>query len=163
MGKGPPPARSGQSAQAFLRGILARRPVRGEASSLEQAFAAVTPEPELPVLGEATRPASDTISLDAIFGDEGGRAGGGAAPRPGGGEPAGTGGVGGAAGSAGSATGGFSFDQFFSGGAEAGPGAGGGEPPARGPGQASGGKGRLPVEDEAALDQFQAWLKGLKS
>src|SRR5438309_349424 len=159
MGKGPPPARSGQSAQAFLRGILARRPVRGEVSSLEQAFAAVTPEPELPVPGEATRPASDTISLDAVFGDEGGRAAGGAAP--------GTGGVGGAAGGAGggagSATGGFSFDQFFSGGAEAGPGAGGGEPPARAPGQASGGKGRPPVEDEAALDQFQAWLKGLKS
>ena len=178
MGKGPPPARSGQSAQAFLRGILARRPVRGEASSLEQAFAAASPEPELPAPGEATRPASDTISLDAIFGDEGGRAGASppdtpppaasAAPRPGGGALGGTGGAGsvgggGAAATAGSATGGFSFDQFFSGGGEAAPGAGGGEPPAKAPGRPSGGKGRPPVEDEAALDQFQAWLKGLKS
>ena len=178
MGKGPPPARSGQSAQAFLRGILARRPVRGEASSLEQAFAAASPEPELPAPGEATRPASDTISLDAIFGDEGGRAGASppdtpppaasAAPRPGGGALGGTGGAGsvgggGAAATAGSATGGFSFDQFFSGGGEAAPGAGGGEPPAKAPGRPSGGKGRPPVEDEAALDQFQAWLKGIKS
>ena len=155
MGKGPPPARSGQSAQAFLRSILARRPVRGDASSLEQAFAAATPEPELPAPGEATRLGSDTISLDAIFGDEGGRGGASPPETP---PPAGS-----AAGSAGSATGGFSFDQFFSGGAEAAPGAGGGEPPAKAPGRPSGGKGRPPVEDEAALDQFQAWLKGLKS
>src|SRR3989442_8642831 len=116
MGKGPPPARSGQSAQAFLRGILARRPVRGEASSLEQAFAAASPEPELPAPGEATRPASDTISLDAIFGDEGGRAGASppdtpppaasAAPRPGGGALGGTGGAGGGGGGGAAATGG---------------------------------------------------------
>jgi len=164
MGKGPPPARSGQSAQAFLRSILVRRPVRGEASSLEQAFAAATLEPELPVAGEATRPASDTISLDAVFGEEAARPSrsetlpppGSAAPQPGGGAA-------GAAGSPGSATGGFSFDQFFSGGAEGTAGAGGGEPLAKGPGRPSGGKGRPPVEDEAALDQFQAWLKGLKS
>ena len=155
MGKGPPPAGSGQSAQAFLRSILARRPVRGEDSSLEQAFAAVTPEPEAPGPGEATRPASDTISLDAVFGDEGGR---GRASLPE--TPPPTGGV---AGSAGSATGGFSFDQFFSGGAEAAPGGGGGESPGKAPARPSGGKGRPPVEDEAALDQFQAWLKGLKS
>jgi len=71
--------------------------------------------------------------------------------------------VGGGGGAAGSATGGFSFDQFFSGGAEAAPHAGGGEPSAKAPGRPSGGKGRPPVEDEAALDQFQAWLKGLKS
>ena len=181
MGKGPPPARSGQSAQAFLRSILVRRPVRGEASSLEQAFAAATLEPELPVLGEATRPASDTISLDAVFGEETARPSrsetlpppGSAAPQPGGGEAGGAGAGGGAAGAAGaagavagspgSATGGFSFDQFFSGGAEGTAGAGGGEPLAKGPGRPSGGKGRPPVEDEAALDQFQAWLKGLKS
>src|SRR5437867_9439405 len=162
MGKGPPPARSGQSAQAFLRSILVRRPVRGEASSLEQAFAAATLEPELPVAGEATRPASDTISLDAVFGEEAARPSrsetlpppGSAAPQPGGGA------AGAVAGGPGSATGGFSFDQFFSGGAEGAAGAGGGEPPAKGPGRPSGGKGRPPVEDEAGLDQFQAWLKG---
>src|SRR2546425_7239764 len=60
-------------------------------------------------------------------------------------------------------TGGFSFDQFFSpteqpaGGGEVAPATP--EPPAR----SSGGRLRPPVEDEGDLDQFQAWLRGLKS
>jgi len=60
-------------------------------------------------------------------------------------------------------TGGFSFDQFFSptdkpaSGAEVAPATP--QPPAR----SSGGRLRPPVEDEGDLDQFQAWLKGLKS
>jgi len=33
------------------------------------------------------------------------------------------------------------------------------QPPAR----SSGGRHRPPVEDEGDLDQFQAWLRGLKS
>jgi hypothetical protein len=120
------------------------------ASSLEQAFAAATPDPDMP--GEATRPADDTISLDAVFGDEGGSP---SAPPPHG--------AGGSAGGAGGTTGGFSFDQFFSGGGDAAGGAGGAAPPTQGPGRPSGSTGRPSVEDEAALDQFQAWLKGLKS
>jgi len=39
------------------------------------------------------------------------------------------------------------------------PGEGGATPPAR----TSGGRLRPPMEDEGDLDQFQAWLKGLKS
>src|SRR5437762_5187372 len=57
----------------------------------------------------------------------------------------------------------FSFDQFFSpteqpaGGGEVAPATP--EPPAR----SSGGRLRPPLEDEGDLDQFQAWLRGLKS
>ena len=57
--------------------------------------------PEVVSPGEATRPATDSISLDQVFGDEGSRS--------------------------------------------------------------SGGRLRPPVEDEGDLDQFQAWLRGLKS
>jgi hypothetical protein len=102
--------------------------------------------------GEATRPATDTISLDQVFGDEGFRSSG-AAPQA---TPP-------ALSPAPQDTGGFSFDQFFS---PTEPPAGAGEvapatpePPAR----SSGGRLRPPLEDEGDLDQFQAWLRGLKS
>jgi hypothetical protein len=140
---------SGQSVRAFLRSVLVQRPGVA-ASSLEQAFAAATPDSDLP--GEATRLADDVISLDAVFGDEGGGGGGGGPAAP---PPLGAGG--------GGTTGGFSFDQFFSGGGEPAGGAGAAAPPAQGPARPSGSTGRPPIEDEAALDQFQAWLKGLKS
>ncbi len=104
--------------------------------------------PDVVTPGEATRPATDSISLDQVFGDEGSGSSSvapeAAPPTP-------------------QETGGFSFDQFFS---STEPPAGGGEvapaspqPPAR----SSGGRLRPPVEDEGDLDQFQAWLRGLKS
>jgi len=104
--------------------------------------------------GEATRPATDSISLDQVFGDEGGRNSG-AAPEPV--LPAPSAPPPGAA-----DTGGFSFDQFFS---STEPPAAGGEaaPATPEPPRSSGGRLRPPVEDEGDLDQFQAWLRGLKS
>jgi len=102
--------------------------------------------------GEATRPATDSISLDQVFGDEGSRSSG-AAPEAAPPAPS----------AAPPDTGGFSFDQFFSpteqpaGGGEVAPATP--EPPAR----SSSGRLRPPVEDEGDLDQFQAWLRGLKS
>ena len=170
---------TGETVQAFLKRILAARPGvpapqpsgRPARSPLEDAFAIAHSDPE-PALapgvvspGEATRPATDSISLDQVFG---------AAPEaeapalppspqlpplpplpP---PPAAA-----ASPPAPPDTGGFSFDQFFS---STEPPAGGGgaapatpEPPAR----SSGGRIRPPVEDEGDLDQFQAWLKGLKS
>jgi len=163
-------AGAGESVQTFLRRILAAElrgprpppdPVPSGALSLGDEFAAappeLEPEPDAMAPGAATRPADDTISLDHVFGDEGRR---GAArvpeppPPP---LPPGT-------------TGGFSFDQFFgapppapsASAAPAGPEEKG---PPRSPGGGGGGgpKARRPAEDEGDLDQFQAWLKGLKS
>jgi hypothetical protein len=160
-------------------------------SSLESAFAVASPEPEpepdLVAPGEATRPAEDTMFLDQVFGDDGPGA---ALPRaelrsgaPS--SPSSTSSVashpsplsspppspppspeaGAAAGSEPApATGGFSFDQFF--GAPGGPTAptgGVSTPSAPAPPRASASNARAPVEDEGDLDQFQAWLKGLKS
>ena len=153
---------TGESVPTFLRRILAGRP-QAAVSSLERAFAVAPPEvsphrDDAP-LGEASRPAEDTISLDQVFGDEGSRA-----PPPVA-EPAASHPISSAAPAAApSETGGFSFDQFF--------GASGGRPEdaATRPGGAppgtarpSGPKPRPPLEDEGDLDQFQAWLKGLKS
>jgi hypothetical protein len=152
----------GQSARAFLQGILATRlgaaapsaaPL-GLSDQLDSAFG-VTPEPP----GEPTRAASDSITLDALFGDDSG-APTGLAPQveppaapaaPNAPQPSG---------------GGFSFDELFGSGGAGGGGdsnAGGGAPSApRPPARASGARGR-PAEDEGDLDQFQSWLKGLKS
>ena len=155
---------TGETVQRFLKRILAGRPgapahsAPAARSPLEDAFALAhsdtEPSSALEVVspGEATRPATDSISLDQVFGDEGSRSSGAApevappAPSP---PPP--------------DTGGFSFDQFFSpteqpaGGGEVAPATP--EPPAR----SSGGRLRPPVEDEGDLDQFQAWLRGLKS
>jgi hypothetical protein len=131
-------------------------------SPLDGAFALSQPEPELenpsPGPGEATRPADDSISLDSVFGEETLRMSLPAAeppqapPAP---EPA-----------APAATTGFSFDQFFGPGgptdAGAVAGAAGGSAVAKGPPRTSSQKTRA-IEDEGELDQFQAWLRGLKS
>ncbi len=165
---------TGETVQVFLKRILAARPgptpsVPVGSSPLDDAFAIAHSDVELgpgaDVVspGEATRPAADSISLDQVFGDEGPPSSGAAleptppAPSP-----------------APQETGGFSFDQFFSpsepagaggaggvGGAPARPGEGG--PTAHPPARSSGGRLRPPVEDEGDLDQFQAWLRGLKS
>jgi len=155
---------TGETVQRFLKRILAGRPgapahsAPAARSPLEDAFAIAHSDtepsfaPEVVSPGEATRPATDSISLDQVFGDEGSRSSGAApeaappAPSP---PPP--------------DTGGFSFDQFFSpteqpaGGGEVAPATP--EPPAR----SSGGRLRPPLEDEGDLDQFQAWLRGLKS
>jgi len=153
---------TGESVPTFLRRILAGRPQEA-VSSLERAFAVAAPEVsphrDDATLGEVSRPTEDTISLDQVFGDEGLRA-----PPPVA-EPAASHPTSSAAPPAApSETGGFSFDQFFgASGARPQDAAtpSGGAPP--GTARPSGPKPRPPLEDEGDLDQFQAWLKGLKS
>jgi len=182
---------SGVSAQAFLKGIWSGRapvptpapapppiprppappeppPVPAvEQSTLEAAFDSVDAGGGGTPPGEPSHPAQDHISLDSVFGDDSAR-------RPG----AGGAGVGGgaapaaqsASGGGGGGEGGFSFDEFFSG---AMPGAAPAQPAAaesapaepsgaRTPGRSSG-RVQRPPEDEAEADQFQQWLKKLKS
>jgi len=176
-----PPSRSrpsgrGQSAGAFLRGILNARPgtpappppeppvaPRSSAPSVpppaleeqqdvaqsEEAPAASARGGE-PAPGSPTRPASDTISLDSVFGEESSRA---SAPAQS--ESASD------TGTAPPGEGGFSFDDFF--GSAGSSNAGGNKtsaPNAR-PSRPSG-RARAP-EKEEDLDQFQAWLKSLKA
>jgi tetratricopeptide (TPR) repeat protein len=177
---------TGESVQTFLRRILASRPGVPAAplaptpeavptpappplpppvfadSPLDGAFALAEPELEptpanpSPGPGEATRPADDSISLDAVFGEEPLRVSlPGAEPAPPPPAPAGP-----------APAGGFSFDQFFgpAGPTEAGgaAGAAGGNAAPKGPPRTSSQKTRA-LEDEGDLDQFQAWLRGLKS
>ena len=170
----------GENVQAFLKRILAARPGEAAAAStdarpsggrspLERAFAVVPPEVETDLgasaPGEATRPASEGISLDAVFGDEGPRSSIPAAPAtpPLAAEPTPP---------PAAPSGGFSFDQFFSPAPAPAPapvpGPGPGASPAPSgspdaPARPSGGRAMPPVEDESDLDQFQAWLRGLKS
>ena len=180
---------TGETVQVFLKRILGGRPgAAGPAPSsppatspLDDAFATahsdVEPGAHQGVVspGEATRPAVDAISLDEVFGDDGPPHSGAAplplplplppsAPAPAPEAPP-----------AAQQSGGFSFDQFFSGAEQAGE--GGGEAGGRGgggasrtpgegatpPARTSGAGLRPPLEDEGDLDQFQAWLKGLKS
>ena len=157
---------TGETVQVFLKRILAGRPGvpapqpsgPPARSPLDDAFAIAHSDaepssvPDVVSPGEATRPATDSISLDQVFGDEGSGSSS-VVPEPAPPTPS----------PAPQETGGFSFDQFFS---STEPPAGGGEvapaspqPPAR----SSGGRLRPPVEDEGDLDQFQAWLRGLKS
>ncbi len=148
---------SGVSAQAFLKGIWAGRsasPVISadeSQSTLAAAFDGAGPPP-----GEPSHPATDHISLDSVFGEESARRS--TAPSA---EAAATGP------SDGSKTGGFSFDEFFAGGK---PGAntpaGTGETASSktpSSGRTSGRTQRPAPEDEAEADQFQQWLKKLKS
>ena len=164
----------GQSVGAFLKGILAgtsggpapEAPASslGGGTTLEQAFAAdeaaAAEGGDDAGPGVPTRPAADDISLDSVFG-ESPRDSMSDSPAP---EPA----PGPAHPSAAQpptaapATGGFSFDQFFAtpgkaGGPEGS--AASGTPPAR----SSGRQARPAPEEERELDQFQSWLKGLKS
>jgi tetratricopeptide (TPR) repeat protein len=146
--------KSGVSAQAFLKGILSGRgsapPPPVEQSTLASAFDAAGPPP-----GEPSHPAQDHISLDSVFGDEAARR---TSPTPQAAEaPAPP-----------TQTGGFSFDEFFAGGkpgAEAGAAQGGAETasPRTPGGSRSSGRTQRPPEDEAEADQFQQWLKKLKS
>ena len=171
---------SGISAQAFLKNIWSGRggkpaPPAESQSTLAAAFdvaepaASALPQPH----GEPSHPAQDHISLDTVFGDEGGGGGGHRAtestPAPGGAAPT-------AAPPGpqdGSKTGGFSFDEFFAGGKPDAAAGAGGEPGQGGktggaagsktPGGRSSGRTQRPPEDEADADQFQQWLKKLKS
>jgi len=183
-------AGSGVSAQAFLKGIwsgrapvaaaappppapepppaptaAARAPAPVDQSTLEAAFDSAGGDSG-PTPGEPSRPADDHISLDSVFGDD-------AARRSTSTPPPAQEGAGGAPGAGG---GGFSFDDFFSGAASGagsnappgGAGGGGGETAptepsgARTPGRSSG-RTQRPPEDEVEADQFQQWLKKLKS
>ena len=147
-------------------------------STLEAAFDAA----DMSTPGEPSHPAQDHISLDSVFGDDSARRStSGAAPGDGPAAASPAGGGGGSAGGGSGPSGGaapFSFDDFFGGaggGAGTGPaaapaaGAGSGEPSApvepgsaRTPGRSSG-RAQRPPEDEADADQFQQWLKKLKS
>lgn len=164
----------GQSAGAFLRGILSARPgaapppvpeptvaPRASAPAVPPPALEETPEPapeaaqavdevrpEEPAPGSPTRPASDAISLDSVFGEESSRA---SAPASAGeSDPA----------AAPPSEGGFSFDDFFG---SPGSNAGGNKGSAANarPSRPSG-RARAP-EKEEDLDQFQAWLKSLKA
>ena len=153
----------GQSVGAFLKSILAGKPRPAAApmgTTLEQAFAADDAEAaaEPPGPGAPTRPAEDDISLDSVFGEQprDSALAPPAAPSPAPAEPAPP------------ATGGFSFDEFFAAPGQAARSAGGaagsGEAPATPPPARSSGRHSRPApEEERELDQFQSWLKGLKS
>jgi tetratricopeptide (TPR) repeat protein len=175
----PMPARapaSGLSLGAFLKRILGSRPGAPAADPLPDQMPLSAPrvtsgatpqsmlaeafedEPPMgPPPGSPSRPAADSLSLDAVFGEDASRA---SQPRveapPAAAEPAPA--------PAAAAKGGFSFDEFF--------GTGGGpapepsaEPAAAPAPRPSSRQSRpaAPVEDAGDLDQFQAWLKGLKS
>jgi tetratricopeptide (TPR) repeat protein len=148
-------------------------------STLEAAFDGADSVMSAP--GEPSHPAQDHISLDSVFGDDSARRStSGSAAGDGAAAAATAGGAGGSASGGGGAGGGaapFSFDDFFGGsggGAAAAPAAGadggeGGAPgapvepgSARTPGRSSG-RAQRPSDDEAEADQFQQWLKKLKS
>jgi hypothetical protein len=146
---------SGISAQAFLKGIWSGRGAKPPAEpqgTLAAAFDVAEPGAGASgSLGEPSHPAQDHISLDTVFGEEGGSPVAPAAPAPD--APAQP---------EASKTGGFSFDEFFA----------GGKPDADQPAQSSAktpggsrtsGRTQRPPEDETDADQFQQWLKKLKS
>lgn len=174
----PPPVRSaptpsGQSVGSFLKRILGAKPgaptpeplpparpsqplpvtagVAESPSTLSAAFgeSAEAEVPTGPTPGAPSRPASDNISLDSVFGDETPRAShaeAAPAPRP--------------------TAGGFSFDEFF-GASGAAPGAEA-DAPAEAPAAKAhratrSSRPNTPPEEPKDLDQFQSWLKGLKS
>jgi tetratricopeptide (TPR) repeat protein len=147
-----------ESAAAFLRRVWRGEPAPvpesepEPSSTLSAAFAAaprttgaIDERGEGP--GAPTQPAEDMISLDSVFGDQVGRASGVELPPPA--PPH-------AAEPSRSASGGFSFDDFFG----ATPNAGGAAAP-RAPRGSS--RPSRPQPEDEDLDQFQAWLKGLKA
>jgi tetratricopeptide repeat protein len=127
----------GESVESFFRGLVQTRPgapepppsLAGPAGAAERAGA------ETAGAGAPTRPASDPLSLSALFGED-------ASPvaPPGPARPAAQGDS-------------YSFDQFFSGNPAPSP-SSGATPSIRN-------SRALPPSDED-LDQFQNWLKGLK-
>jgi len=159
-GSGGAPGGRGLTVQAFLRALLAGRPGTtaappgpiAAASSLDSAFGVAPSEAE-PMPGEPTRAAPDNISLDQVFGDDSGRPSPGPEARVAAAAPA----------HPAPSPAGFSFDEFFAsgGGPGAPPSAAATPPPAAAP--VSGARTKLPAEEDGALDQFQAWLKGLKA
>lgn len=162
---------SGVSAQAFLKGIWSGRGSKKEPeqqSTLAAAFDVADAGPAGPPPGEPSHPAQDHISLDSVFGEEAARRSTAQAePPPEAAAPSRPAAEG--AGAGGSKTGGFSFDEFFAGG-KAGAGGPGGAAPASDSasaktpgGSRSSGRSQRPPEDEAEADQFQQWLKKLKS
>lgn len=160
---------SGQSVGDYLRGVLRgdaqggvpAGPAFTDTSVFAQAFDEEDEDVAAP--GEPTRPAEDTISLESVFGEHHRRSSEHAFPeaetsRSGGGaRPSGVGGAESAAGGTGSG-GGFSFDEFFSAPTDAGAGM-----DESAPARPSGAEPRPAMDDEGDLDQFQAWLKKLKS
>jgi hypothetical protein len=138
-----------ESATAFLRRVWRAEPASELTGALEAAFAgaprasrAMPQAAESP--GAPTQPAEDAISLDAVFGDQVGRSGPDPAPSapPPETEP-------------GRRSGGFSFDDFF--------GAAPGAPGATARSPRGGSRPNRPQPEDEDLDQFQAWLKGLKT
>jgi len=146
----PPPAPSSEEPPAAV--------LESATATLEEAFGEESGQ-DGPTPGSPTRPADDSISLDSVFGDARDsmqQVGPEEEPVPTPPAPPVAGGGGG-----------FSFDDFFNAPPPAAPGAapaapGGGGQPDRAPARASGRQSR-PVEQDGDLDQFQAWLKGLKS
>jgi len=125
----------GESVESFFRALAEARPGSPGAGAMSSALLAHGEVTE-PGGGAPTRPASDPLSLSAIFGEEPQPAAGAPAPSP---APV-------AEPPARPAPDAFSFDQFFG----AGPG-GAAAPPSRPSG---------PRDED--LDQFQHWLKSLK-
>jgi len=133
----------GRSVRDFFKSLLSARPKEGEPAPGMEPAAAVPPQREEggeeggPVYGRPTRPAQDPLSLSAVFGED-------SSPVP----PA----VRGQEGESGERSGeGFSFDSFF--GAKRGK---GGKP------SGTTRSMRHSREEEEDLDQFNAWLQGLK-
>ena len=149
-----PPQPPAESATAFLRRVWRGEPAAPFVApleltgALEAAFALAPRHSEsIPRAaddrGQPTQPAEDVISLDAVFGDQVGRGSVPDLPPP----PA----TPAAEEAPAAGRGGFSFDDFF----------GAGGSPAR-PSPRTSRPNRPQPEDED-LDQFQAWLKGLKT
>jgi tetratricopeptide (TPR) repeat protein len=134
-------ASGGESIESFFGTLVrARLPGPGDGAEPVRPEALMSDAP-----GAPTRPASDPLSLSAIFGEDspapGAEAGPPAPARPSQPTPP---------------SDAFSFDQFFGGGSG---GAGG---MAAGAGNQTHGAGRPGVPNEEDLDQFQNWLKSLK-
>jgi len=119
--------------------------VRTAETVMDAVFAGSAAEPDDAQRGAPTQPAKDALSLDRVFGESG------AAPAP---EP------GMEKGAAVGAPVGFSFDDFFTGNDEAPPvgASSGGASATR-----AGARPSRPTEPEQDLDQFQAWLRSLKT
>jgi cytochrome c-type biogenesis protein CcmH/NrfG len=130
----------GESVASFFQTVLARRP--GPGSTGPGAPTPAGPEDESP--GAPTRPASNALSLSAIFGEEVSQVPPVVPPSP----------EGGSASPAGAGSPAFSFDQFFSGAPSPAAGSAEGEAERGGAARSSG------LEED--LDQFQNWLKSLK-
>jgi len=155
---------SGISAQAFLKGIWAGRPAQEVAPPIDEPHSTLGAAFDVagPLPGEPSHPAADHISLDSVFGEEVARHASAqpAETAPAAEMPLATS----QAPSDGSKTGGFSFDEFFAGGKPGAATQAGEAASPKTPGASrTSGRTQRPPEDEAEADQFQQWLKKLKS